>query len=522
MSIKTQTHKPVVHGPAPKPVEHKPAAVETQQVQQAPEVKPGKVDLGALGSAFVGVAREVLTAPEASQLNTSGPSQAQRMAVDNRAQRIASNSDEKPPKNQADLDGQRFVRALQGGAAGAWEEAKEPVTQATMGTLCRLASAEGSKAVATAVKAANAQKSVLPVARMVGGTFVDSLKTVVANQAGSAVATEAGKAVAKEAGKAVATETGKAVAKEAGKAVAKEAGKAVAQEAGKAVAKEAGKAVATEGVKAGVVGVGGSIPAIGNVINGVFAVVSGFDFIASLGKSDLSGGEKAGKFVKFASSTVATFLPAGGGLVSLAGGVVGGAVEGAAAASRQAAAPKPTAESTTEQKAMQKELAAPNAVNSSGGTALPEGALDNPKNAGALFQRLADTLANGGADATTLKAMQDMSSILNSAAGASGLSPAQQKQLQTLSGVVTRGCDEGLKSMTLKAAAELRKPEVAAKLGKNATDAAQQALTGMLGMQRTASKAAAGKGGTALMQQGLQVLGHVAHTAMELTTPVSG
>ena len=81
MSIKTQTHKPAVHGPAPKPVEHKPAVVETQQVPQAPEVKPGKVDLGALGSAFVGVAREVLTAPEASQLNTNGPSQAQRMAV---------------------------------------------------------------------------------------------------------------------------------------------------------------------------------------------------------------------------------------------------------------------------------------------------------------------------------------------------------------------------------------------------------------------------------------------------------
>jgi len=518
------------------PAIHKPPVAPAVVTQQTPAVEAPvtstpskKVDLGALGSAFVGVAQEIVNAPAASELNTTGPSQAQRMALDNRTARIAHTGDDKPVKNAGDLDAQRFVRALQGGAAGAWEEAKEPVTQATMGTLSRLASQEGSKAVVTAVKAANAQKSVLPVARMVGETFVESLKTVVAQNAGT-VASETGKAVAQQAGKAVASETGKAVAKEAGKAVAQQAGKAVAKEAGKAVAKEAGKAVAqqagkavaTEGVKAGVVGLGGSIPGIGNLINGAFALVSGFDFLSSLGKSDLSGGEKAGKFVKFASSTVATFLPAGGGLVSLAGGVAGGAMEGAAAASRQA---KPTAQSNPQQQLMQKEIAAPNALSPGGGVAVPADVLDSPQQLGGLLQRMTATLANGGADPTVLKAMGDMTSILGSVADASSLTAAQKKALQQAAGVVTRGCDEGLKSVALKAASELRNPDVAAKFGKQAAESAEKALSGLVGMQRMAAKAGAtpggAKGSTALVQQGLQVLGQVAHTAMELTASVA-
>lgn len=514
MSVKSQV-SPSIHKPPVAP------AVTTQQTPlvEAPvtSTPSKKVDLGALGSAFVGVAQEIVNAPAASELNTTGPSQAQRMALDNRTARIAHTGDDKAVKNAGDLDAQRFVRALQGGAAGAWEEAKEPVTQATMGTLSRLASQEGSKAVVTAVKAANAQKSVLPVAKMVGETFVESLKTVVAQNAGT-VASETGKAVAQQAGKAVASEAGKAVAQQAGKAVAKEAGKAVAKEAGKAVAQQAGKAVATEGVKAGVVGLGGSIPGIGNLINGAFALVSGFDFLSSLGKSDLSGGEKAGKFVKFASSTVATFLPAGGGLVSLAGGVAGGAIEGAAAASRQA---KPTAQANPQQQLMQKEIAAPNALHPGGGVAAPADALDSPQQLGGLLQRMTATLANGGADPTVLKAMGDMTSILGSVADASSLTAAQKKALQQAAGVVTRGCDEGLKSVALKAATELRKPDVAAKFGKAASESAEKALAGLVGMQRMAAKAGATPGGSkgsgALLQQGLQVLGQVAHTAMELT-----
>jgi len=397
------------------------------------------------------------------------------------------------------------------------------VAQATMGALKQLATSEGSEAVKAAVKVAASARTVLPVARVVSDAFVGSLKNVL-----TTTASEAGKAAVKE--------TGHAVVKEAGKAVVAQTSQAVVKEAGKAVAKEAGKAVAKEGAKAGATGVLASLPGIGNIINGAFALASGADFLGSLMNKDLSTGEKIGKLVKFGSSAVATLMPAGGGLVSFAGGVAGGAITGASSASRQAAAqqtapaatpePAPTTERDAKLEGILKDIRAPNALNPEGGTELPEGTLESPQLTSGVLNRLSTAILDGkAADPAAATALKDMATIFSSMSDAAPLSDANKKRLKTLASSVSTATDEGLKGLTLRTAQELRNPEVAKKFGKHAAEAAQGALNGLASLQRMAGKTgSASTVSTSKVQAGaataLQVLGKITHFAMEAKSSV--